>query len=69
MPFNPAKNAFYLGGSKGAEVTRLSFPKDKELIAYLCQHMKAKWSQSQKCRYVPDVAHDRNLFGLEQKSI
>lgn len=69
MSFNLSNYTFYLGNHKGKEVIWISFPKDNTLIADLRKQVKAKWSQSQKCWYVGDLTHYRELFGLEQKSI
>ncbi|TAN13339.1 MAG: integrase [Chitinophagaceae bacterium] len=69
MDFNAAAYTSYLGEHKGQEVIWVSFPKNDNLISALKRKVKARWSQSQKCWYVADVAHYRELFGLEQKSI
>lgn len=69
MSFKPSDYTFYLGIHKEKEVIWISFPKNNDLIASLKKQVKAKWSQSQKCWYVSDLAHYRELFGLEAKSI
>lgn len=69
MNFTPTHYSFSFGSHRGKEVIWISFPNDRTLINHLRQFTKARWSASQKCWYVPDLAHYRLLFQLPQKSI
>jgi site-specific recombinase XerD len=69
MAFEPGYFRFSFGNHKDNEVIRIVFPKDTNLIAHLRQYTRARWSASQRCWYVPDIPHYRNLFGLPAKSI
>jgi integrase/recombinase XerD len=60
---------FEIGTHQGKEVIWIRFEKNLSLINLLKQSVKAKWSASTKCWYVPDNAHYRLLFQLPPKSI
>lgn len=47
----------------------IQFEKNNALIALLRQEVAVRWSASQKAWYASDNRHNRELLGLEQKSI
>lgn len=66
MDFSDQRFQFSAGTHKGSNVIWIQFEKDKELIAFLRENTKARWSASQKKWYVKDGRHYRNLFGMPE---
>ena len=69
MDFSLSTFQFEIGTHQNKEVIWIRFEKNAGLINQLKQMVKAKWSASTKCWYVPDHAHYRKLFHLPEKSI
>jgi len=67
MNFSDKYFQFALGHHHGKEVIWITFDKNNDLIQFLRQNTRARWSASQKKWYVPDNKHYRQLFGLEEK--
>jgi integrase/recombinase XerD len=58
-----------LGTHKGENVIWIQFPNDKQLINHLRTKVKARWSCSEKCWYVPDRKNYRELFQISDWSV
>src|SRR5690606_15176869 len=67
MNFSDKYFQFALGHHHGKEVIWIRFDKNNELIQFLRQNTRARWSASQRKWYVADNKHYRQLFGLEEK--
>lgn len=65
MDFTDKRYHFEPDEYNGKRVIWIRFEKDNELISYLRNHTKAKWSASKKLWYVTDNRHYRALFGLQ----
>lgn len=65
MGFDIQKYDFEIGHHNEKNVIWILFPFDRDLIANLKKETTAKWSNSNKKWYVPDNAHYRKLFGIE----
>lgn len=67
MDFSDKRFQFSSGTHNGSNVIWVQFEKDRQLISFLREHTKARWSASQKKWYVTDSRHYRKLFGLPEK--
>ena len=67
MNFSDKYFQFALGHHHGKDVIWITFDKNNELIQFLRQNTRARWSASQRKWYVADNKHYRQLFGLEEK--
>lgn len=56
------------GTHKGSNVIWLRFNFNPDLVK-AAKAIKAKWSQSQKCWYLPDNHHFREMFALPEKYV
>lgn len=63
--FQKDKFSFKPGEHKGNDVIWIHFVYDNRVKNHLKEHTKAKWSNTEKAWYVPDVPVYRKLFGLE----
>lgn len=60
---------YKLGEHREKKVIFIRFSYDLLLLAEIKKLVGSRWSQSQKCWYVPDVVEYRKRFGLEQKTL
>ncbi|MFD2544633.1 site-specific tyrosine recombinase/integron integrase [Kaistella montana] len=67
MDFSDKRYTYSPGTHHESKVIWVSFENDKELIAHLRAHTKARWSASQKKWYVADTKRHRALFGLQEE--
>lgn len=61
--------AFSTGMHNDKKVIWISFPNDRNLINFLKDNTKAKWSPIDKKWYVADTEFYRNLLGIELKIV
>ncbi len=60
---------YKLGNHRDKKVIFINFPYDLALVEEVKRLVGARWSQSNKCWYVPDVVEYRKRFGLQEKEI
>lgn len=60
---------YSIGEHHGQSVIWVHFPYNFESLSHLREHVKARWSQSNKCWFVNDVSIYRQLFQLPAKPI
>jgi site-specific recombinase XerD len=65
MDFRDKRYHFEPGEYNGKRVIWIRFEKDNQLISYLRNHTKARWSASEKSWYITDNRYYRELFGLK----